>query len=153
MKRVLPTNSFHGALLLEKCGEVSSKFRRSFKIGTFLDLWHHRLERCFGCFTNTLHLIKDHHLFVVNVFPGPCTLEKSYKYYPFWKGYIKKVLCFTFVSFSLHMFVWTFFFFFGFRLQFYWFMFSEKIILQFHLPKLEKSVVRKKVHEGVKVIM
>ena len=32
-------------------------------------------------------------------------------------------------------------------------MFSEKNILQFHLPKLEKSVARKKVHQGVKGIM
>ena len=29
----------------------------------------------------------------------------------------------------------------------------KKVFLQFHLPKLEKSVVTKKVHEGVKGIM
>lgn len=43
------------------------------KIETFLDLWHHGLERCFVSFTNTLHLIRDHHLFVVTVFACPCT--------------------------------------------------------------------------------
>ena len=46
-----------------------------------------------------------------------------------------------------------FFYLVGLDCNFIDFMFSEKNILQFHLPKLEKSVVTKKVHEGVKGIM